>query len=732
VIAVLHVLYGAGLTVGASLALGSLLLGRLRDEFRRIEWAAFAFLTGAAGLSFLTCLLGALHWIRRGVLQAVAVGLISAAVWRSRRRSQHEPLPPAPGLWQMLFWIVFAGYGFLYFFHALAPEASPDGSAYHLEIVGEYARAHGLVPIPTNMYASLSQGMEMLFLFAFVFGRHSAAALVHFSFLLALPWLLFCYGRRFGHPGAGAFAGIAVFACPLAGIDGVSAYNDVALTATAFGLFYILEIWRQSGNCRLIPLAGLLAGFCYALKYTGAFMIPLALGYVAWRAGSRRWRDMLAFSIPAAMLVAPWLVKNWLWVGNPLAPFFNAWFPNPFIHISFEISYRASMARMQDGSSRWAGLWDVLTSGRESQGAIGPLFLLAPLALLAVRRGEVLWLLSAAALLPGYVSNFGGRFLLPLLPFVSLAIGIALERWSGILAVLAAVHATISLPGMLPKYLHPYAWKLDWPPYAAALRRIPEDVYLSQRLETYPVARRLDAELPGTQMIYAISNVPQAYTRHRILVGYQSAFNEKLREFLLAGIEPAQNALREYRYRFPASEVRKLRLVQTAPRNPGEWSVTELRVWRGGTEAPRQPAWRINARPNPWDVQLAFDNSYVTRWCTREPVAPGMWLELDMGRPERVDMVTVEAAPGQPVSLRLDGQTAGGSWLTLARQPEEAPLRAVTGTRRAAMHEFKVRGVNYILVSDTEPLAEDLYRYAKYWGIREVFEMGGMRLYHVE
>jgi hypothetical protein len=38
------------------------------------------------------------------------------------------------------------------------------------------------------MYAQLSQGIELLFLMAFSFGRHSAAALVHYAFLLALTW----------------------------------------------------------------------------------------------------------------------------------------------------------------------------------------------------------------------------------------------------------------------------------------------------------------------------------------------------------------------------------------------------------------------------------------------------------------------------------------------------------------------------------------------------------------
>ena len=80
------------------------------------------------------------------------------------------------------------------------------------------------------MYAYLSQGAEMLFLFAFTFGRHSAAALVHFAFLCALPLLMVCYGRRFGLRKASLFAALLVFASPVIGKDGVSAYNDLALS----------------------------------------------------------------------------------------------------------------------------------------------------------------------------------------------------------------------------------------------------------------------------------------------------------------------------------------------------------------------------------------------------------------------------------------------------------------------------------------------------------------------
>jgi hypothetical protein len=40
-----------------------------------------------------------------------------------------------------------------------------------------------------GLYASLSEGVEMLYAFAFGFGKHSAAALVHFLLLVTLALL---------------------------------------------------------------------------------------------------------------------------------------------------------------------------------------------------------------------------------------------------------------------------------------------------------------------------------------------------------------------------------------------------------------------------------------------------------------------------------------------------------------------------------------------------------------
>src|SRR5207253_951783 len=159
----------------------------------------------------------------------------------------HQPasdrLPPIPRVWRWIFAAIYATFTVLYFFNAMAPEMSPDGTAYHLPIPAAYYHAHGFVRITTTIYANISQGIELLFLFAYAFGRYSAATLVHYAFLATLPLLMICYARRFGFTIAGIAAAVFVFASPVAGLDGTSAYIDIALAAVLFTMFYFLQIW---------------------------------------------------------------------------------------------------------------------------------------------------------------------------------------------------------------------------------------------------------------------------------------------------------------------------------------------------------------------------------------------------------------------------------------------------------------------------------------------------------
>src|SRR5262249_31910780 len=152
---------------------------------------------GSGVLSFLVMLLCLAQQARRAWFQWGGLVVIAAAAWVWRRnRIVRRTLPAIRLDWLIPFALVFCGFFIYYFFNALAPEVSPDGSGYHLGNVSRIWRHHGFDWEFRSMYAYLSQGAEMLYLFAFVFGKHSAAALVHFAFLCALPALMICYGRR--------------------------------------------------------------------------------------------------------------------------------------------------------------------------------------------------------------------------------------------------------------------------------------------------------------------------------------------------------------------------------------------------------------------------------------------------------------------------------------------------------------------------------------------------------
>jgi hypothetical protein len=408
----LGIVLAAAFTVASSVAAGRLLLDRIGLRLGRQEYLLFSFATGSALLSLAVLVCAALRIARWETFLLLGGALIACSlrngvsrVWPILERG-HTRLTP-------FFAVVFVGFTVVYFVWALAPELSPDGVTYHLGLVSRYLREQGFASVPDSMYACLSQGAEMLFLFAFAFGRHSAAALVHFSFLVALPWAMACYGQRFGFPVPAMAAALLVYLSPVVGADGASAYNDVAAAFVLFAVFYLLELWTESREPGLLVPIGLLAGFAFAIKYTAFLALPFALAVVACRLRRARGelgRAVLVVAGAASLMIAPWMVKNLVTVGNPVAPFFNRWFPNSMVFVEFEDSYQRHMRSYGLADRRLIPI-QATVKGGALQGFIGPIFLLSPLALLALRRerGRRLLVAGAVFALP-YFGNIGARF----------------------------------------------------------------------------------------------------------------------------------------------------------------------------------------------------------------------------------------------------------------------------------------------------------------------------------
>src|ERR1039458_158992 len=93
---VANILFGAAFTAAVSVALGALLLARLRLTLYRWEAPLFQIVAGAGCLSFLTAILCPLHIARKGVFRWGGLIAMVLAHRQAKRAPGRRSLPAVP------------------------------------------------------------------------------------------------------------------------------------------------------------------------------------------------------------------------------------------------------------------------------------------------------------------------------------------------------------------------------------------------------------------------------------------------------------------------------------------------------------------------------------------------------------------------------------------------------------------------------------------------------------
>ena len=709
------ILAGALLTIASCWAAGRLVF-RYAGLPMQLT-GAIQYTTGAAIVSSIIFAMCVLQAVSIAALSSLGL-LLVASCWRLKNSGRKGGATTTTILWL----IPFGAFSVFYFVNALAPEISGDGSFYHLAFPARYLQHGGFFKITTNFYANLSEGLEMLFLMAFSIGKHSAAALAHFAFLFVLASALIAFGTYIAKPAAGWLAALIVFTSPVIAMDATIAYNDVALAAVLFTLFYALMRWDQERTTNWLFIAGLLAGFAYGIKYTGVIATPYALGFVLWR--SRKLKTVLPLLAAATLLIAPWMIKNWLWLDNPVSPFLNRTFPNPNVTVAFEDEYRQNMRHFNGAELNWHTPIDVAITGTKVQGNLGPVFLLTPLALAGTRSKDVRRLLFAGMLFAvPWLANLGTRFLIPCAPFLALALALTITQWKSAVPVFAVVQAVISWPSIVGLYCEQYNWRLVDFPLAAALRQISEDDFIAPRLDTYLIAKMVDRNTPAGSVIYTALPLPEAYSERTYVLNYTGALNQALQEMRWTPFTTDFQPTVRITFR-PNLTATALRIVQKGSCG-GLWSMSEVR-W-----TPDSPA-KLTAQPEPWRANWAHDANPATRWKIWRTPQPNMYWEARFTAPQALTTVEIDASPDQSntcVELRTE---AGGTWTSLKESPQIQAIPLAGDIRQDIMKEFRNQGITHILIHKDERAATDFEAGQAAWGVAKIGESGPARLYRID
>ncbi len=709
-------------------------------------------LAGAAAVGLACAGLGRILWRSRppsltlacasgaAALSAVMFALLAAGLYRLPAIGVALAVPIAVGLWRIRmpelrrppWWAIVTGAVFacIYVVHALAPEMQPDGAGYHLGLPAMWLRDGGFTG-SIGFFELLPLGVETLYGAAMALGGPAAAKLIHLTFLILTIPLILQIARRLGlEESVGWAGGLLYCLAPVTGISGTSAYSDAALAFAHVALFALILEWKDSPSAWVAFHAGMIAGFCYSIKMTGAVAVATALIYML---SHRQIRSSAVFSAGAAVVALPWAVKAWWLTGNPLAPLGNTWFENDAFNAATEQAL-GSYLRDYDLAS-WTQIpGALLFDGAALQGLIGPVFILLPLALLACRKQAGRWLITAAAVsaMP-WVLNIGARFLMPPLPFLALALASVMP--ARLLPPLLILHAALSLPVVMDRYAGMGAWRLRGWPWQVALRIESEADYLRKNYWEYNVARMVARHVKPGEPLLDLLGVPLLYSERTALGPLPTVDFDQMTDALIAAAEPLPERLYEGRYVNREGFLRGVRLRVNQPVKQG-WSLSELRFERAGQRLAVSRYWFLSSWPVPQDAALAVDENIASRWHTYGPAKTGSHLEVLFDRPIAFDALSVisSSLAGAGSAIEAYGLTMDRRWVRLPASGDIAAL-PVRPLRAEASAFVKSRGVHWIVApthaAGFGPVGRSLRRMPQAWRVEPVEEVEGAWLFRI-
>ena len=439
----------------AALGLGSLIMKPLA-AVGRCHGERFFFEIGAGlgGLALAVFFISAAGMLYRPVVIGLLAICLAALILRARAGGVGDAT--ARTWWtrsEILLLTVISLVGAATLLCSLAPPEFYDSLIYHLAVPDQYIRHHGMTAIPGNYYAHYPANMGMLYAIGLLLSGGGLAQSIHWLCFAVASGALFSMAFRHVDRVTGLLASLFFTLTP--GVMLASTWAIADLGVTMFGVLCFAAVLnhRQGGDRRWLATAGLFAGLALGAKYTAAITVCLPVAAVVMTGSPhgaatvgvrRRFLNVGLLAGIALLVMSPWLARNAVYTGNPVAPYFRS---GDAAREAVHPDLGAELARRLPEEPGPAALaahylgapWQVTMTRMGAAGYLGPVFLML-VPFLFFMRGlprvvRPVALMVAVGFAGWALTTQVTRYLFPILPLIALLAALAARRLPKILTI---------------------------------------------------------------------------------------------------------------------------------------------------------------------------------------------------------------------------------------------------------------------------------------------------------
>ncbi|MCX5782198.1 MAG: glycosyltransferase family 39 protein [Elusimicrobia bacterium] len=313
---------------------------------------------------------------------------------------------------------------------ALTPELFYDSQFYQLGVLVHWLKEHKMLTtnfIPASYFPF---NINMLYLMGLSINNEITAKLIHYSCGLLIVYAVYIFSEKYFNRTTAVFSALIFYSIPQVATVSWKTAIELGIGIFEFGAVFALVNYIVSKKKQWFIISAIFCGFSMGSKYTGIVFCYFALigtliiqGVMAKENSFKIFKSVFFFSLIAMITCLPWYLRNFIYSGNPVFPFFWEKIGYEKIHLTKSLFLDPPRPEF-NFLNYFLFLWPLTMGKLQQETVLGPVFLVFAVFLFMYRKIDLEIKILFGYLFISFIfwvllGRFYLRYFIPTLPVVS-------------------------------------------------------------------------------------------------------------------------------------------------------------------------------------------------------------------------------------------------------------------------------------------------------------------------